>query len=397
MNEVPNVNFFIEYVDCLKHHTTKDYADKYFDKRSFYSCNQDYNYVDYVKNGSNEKIDYIDYSGNLEKSHGVFNEKGLLSDQDIKDLKTKMRVTESPIWHGVISFTEVFGNNYCPNYEIAYKLMKTEFPKFFKLAGLEPKNIVWFAGLHENTDNKHIHFSFFEKQPTRTKVLYDKKLFYSDGMINQFALDKFKLNIELQLKSMSADIINNRKDLIEINRKKLEQGVMMSKIKQLVHIFPKTGRLSYDSEDMKYFRPKIDNVVNLIIANNDDLKKKFKSFESALRDRDKEIMEICKRMKSKYENKLLYEKYMKDIYRRLGNQVLYVVKQMLIQENKMNYEVKKRLTQKRIEKAKRRNLAKHCAYLNQLVNNEAINCFREYLAKLDEANYKRLVEEGYIE
>ena len=40
-----------------------------------------------------------------------------------------------------------------------------EFPKFFKKAALNPENITWFAGLHENTDNKHIHFSFRQNPP----------------------------------------------------------------------------------------------------------------------------------------------------------------------------------------------------------------------------------------
>ena len=43
--------------------------EKYGAKRRFYSCkNSKYNYVDYVQDGSKKPLDYVDYSGNSEKS-----------------------------------------------------------------------------------------------------------------------------------------------------------------------------------------------------------------------------------------------------------------------------------------------------------------------------------------
>ena len=35
--------------------------------------------------------------------------------------------------------------------------------------------------------------------------------------------------------------------------------------------------------------------------------------------------------------------------------------------------------------------------LNDLVNKEIVNAFAEYRERLEEANYKRLREEGYLE
>ena len=54
---------------------------------------------------------------------------------------------------------------YCRDYEQAYNFIKKELPRFFTRAGLDKDNIIWYAGLHENTENKHIHISFFEKEP----------------------------------------------------------------------------------------------------------------------------------------------------------------------------------------------------------------------------------------
>lgn len=157
---VPNVNLFLGYVDNLDKSVSKD-----LEARRFYSSNKEYDYVKYVNTGSKEKLDYVAYSGNNEKSKGIFNENGLLNAEQIKELRTNLRTTKSTIWHGVISFTEYFGNVNCDTYEKAYELMKSQLPKFFKNANLDPENIVWFAGLHENTDNKHIHLYFLKKSP----------------------------------------------------------------------------------------------------------------------------------------------------------------------------------------------------------------------------------------
>ena len=63
-----------------------------------------------------------------------------------------------------------------------------------------------------NTDNKHIHFSFYEKAPLRLKRYSDTK-HYSDGMLPQKAIDKFKESMELRLLNNFSDIIEKRKTL----------------------------------------------------------------------------------------------------------------------------------------------------------------------------------------
>ena len=70
MSDVPNVNFFLNYVLSMNDpHIDSDYQEKYEDERAFYSCNQDDDYVKYVEKGSKEKIDYISYSGNNDFMH----------------------------------------------------------------------------------------------------------------------------------------------------------------------------------------------------------------------------------------------------------------------------------------------------------------------------------------
>ena len=388
---VPNVNLFLGYVDNLDKSVSKD-----LEARRFYSSNKEYDYVKYVNTGSKEKLDYVAYSGNNEKSKGIFNENGLLNAEQIKELRTNLRTTKSTIWHGVISFTEYFGNVNCDTYEKAYELMKSQLPKFFKNANLDPENIVWFAGLHENTDNKHIHFSFFEKEPLRYKQSSRFKQF-SDGYIDIGAINQFKIDIEKYFINKNFNIFENRKEITNLLKKSFNDGAYMNKINKLIIVLPVKGRLSYDSENMAEYRPMIDNIVKSIIVSNVELKRKVSDFEHILSKRDTELLKAYAKIKVDCSDKLLHEKCIKDLYRRLGNIVILAAKDIKTKQNKFNYETRNRLILKHIEKKKRKILINKCMQLNDLVNKEIVNAFAEYRERLEEANYKRLREEGYLE
>lgn len=398
MSDVPNVNLFIGYVDCLKGKPSNDeYVKENLETRRFYASGKEYDYVKYVNTGSKEKLDFVAYSGNDEKSHGIFDKRGLLNEEQIKELRTNLRNSGSPIWHGVISFTEDFGNKYCDTYEKAQKLMMIEFPKFFKKAALNPENITWFAGLHENTDNKHIHFSFFENKALRTKQ-NKKGLFYSDGMIPIRAINSFKVDIEIRLINISSEIAENRKILANEFKKQIETGVFMKNMNSLITDLPNKGRMQYDSENLQKFKPQIDFVINTIIKSNKSIKEKFEKLDYVLTKRDNEIIKAYTRNNiNNYQDSLLRDKVIRDLYRRLGNQIIYFVKDIRFQQKKLEFETKNRLKLKRIEKAKRKILLDRCMRMSDVVNQEIVNSFQEYLHKLDEANYKRLKEEGFIE
>ena len=100
----------------------------------------------------------------------------------------------------------------------AIGLMQLEFPKFFKNAGLKPDNIVWYAGLHENTNNKHIYFSFFEKSPCRYTSRDNKSLHFSEGHIFKVARDKFKVSVEQRLTDLNSQLKLARKVLMDTTK-----------------------------------------------------------------------------------------------------------------------------------------------------------------------------------
>ena len=392
---VPNVNFFIGYALPESRKDILEGKEK-STERQFYSSNQNHDYVQYVETGSKEKLDYVMYSGNKEKSQGVFNEKGLMSKSELKELRNQLRDTESVIWHGVISFTEEFGNTYCDTTEKAIAMMKVEMPKFFKNAKLNPNNIVWYAGLHENTDNKHIHFSFFEKSPQRIKRGMGKPIF-SDGHIKLEAINKVKTSMEIRLLDTPNEIYKNRQLLTHQIKENLSNGEFMKQVKILIGIVPTSGRISYDSENMRVYRPQINKIISEIIKSDNELYDTYTKFERMLSKRDTEIIKIYSKLNLDYSNKLSRDKCIKDLYRRLGNIVIQTAKQIRIEQQKQDRDIKNRLVQKRIEKRKRQILLKRCFQLNDLVNREIVNSFQDYLKRLEEANYKRLQEEGYLD
>ena len=395
MSNVPNVNFFIGYA---KPQSRKDVrkGENVGTERDFYSSNQTRDYVEYVNSGSKEKIDFIEYSGNKEKSHGIFNADGLMEKSEIKELRNELKQTKSVIWHGVISFTEEFGNTYCDTTEKAIAMMKVEMPKFFRNAGFTPENIKWFAGLHENTDNKHIHFSFFEKSPQRIKIGRTTPIF-SDGNIPLRAINDVKSSIEIRLLKLVDDVYSNRNLLTHRIKEKTLLGDYMKHIKLLVGVVPIKGRISYDSENMRVYQPQINKIIRAIIKSDKGVYEKYQEFDRILTKRDNELMRVYSQLKLDFTDKLLRDKCIKDLYRRLGNIVLKNVKQIRKDQLKTERETNNRLVRKHIEKRKRQLLLKRCVQLNEMVNREIVNSFQDYLKRLEQANYKRLQEEGYLD
>lgn len=282
--------------------------------RDFVSCNKCYNYLNYIHTGVMEKVpnDYEQYIGNKEKSCGVFNQDGLLSDEQRLELKHQLQQTKSNIWDLVISFRTNFGNEYCRDYEQAYNFLKKELPKFFKRAELDKDNIIWYAGLHENTENKHIHISFFEKEP-----LYFSnggKLKFHSGTIPKEVLLNSKFIFEKALTNPISQILKSRKDLYNKYNGDMDKTQLSNKGKRLLielyNQLPDNGRLSYASENMDYLRKKVDDITEFFLLQNQMTRTKYLQFKKDCYEFDKWKND----RHFKEENS-----YIEDMKRRLGN------------------------------------------------------------------------------
>lgn len=381
--------YFLDNEQALAKNPLRE--EKYGAKRRFYSCkNSKYNYVDYVQDGSKKPLDYVDYSGNSEKSTGVFNADGLLTKEQRKSIKKALSETKSVIWHGFMSFTEEFGNLYCNDYESAYRMMKTEFPRFLKSAGLDPKNVIWYAGLHENTDNRHIHFSFFEKEPMKYRARSNNRHF-SNGKLPYYSIEQFKLRAEQKLTDSTAQLKLARKQLTESTKNVLFSAQsplrynreIQTLMLRLLETLPATGRLSYDSKNIEPFRPQIQEIINCVIRSDRNTYESYVNFCRVISDKDKDTMRILSNLKIKpeqWDRFLISDKYMDDLYRRLGNQVLNSLR---VYKGKLK-PAKSRPANKHIRRGVRTGLIAYCAKLNAIIEHEAQEAFEEYYEKIRE-------------
>ena len=399
----PSVNFFIHSVPYLEKDLGINHplVKKYWKERQFYSCqNSGYNIIGYVEHGSEQKIDFVQYSGNNEKSKGVFDINGLCSKERIAELKNGFKNTKSHIWHGLITFEELFGKKYCNSYEKAYELIKSEFPKFLTRAGFDKNNIEWFAGFHENTDHRHIHFAFYEKVPQRIKQNSSKKEF-SQGMVSITSIKKMKMYCEQFLtENKENKIYNKRKDLMndfKESGKRPIKGEYGRKMKEIILLLPTTGRVSYDSENMLFMKNKIDYLVDLMIKQNSKVNATYQTFITMLLDKDESIRRMCKEYKINPDKVVLFDKYKTDLYRRLGNVVIKNVFDIRTQMRQLDYKAKSRLAQKRIQRRKNEYALQQSMYLADKVQYEAMSYFQEHMKVLEEMKIKVLIEQGLIQ
>ena len=365
-----NIVFKCKYYKTIEKYDETKHADK-IKKREFLSCNASYNYVSYVDTGSINKLpnDYTEYIGDKEKSVGVFNKYGLMTEDEKQKLKEQLKKTKSCIWDCVISFETEFGKEYCRDYDQAFNFISKELPKFFTRAGLNKDNMIWYAGLHENTEHNHIHLSFFEREP----MYYANggKLKYHSGPIKRDILIESREKFEIALTNKSAEIVRCRKNLErEYNVFKSSKDLLYSIKKRLLSLYdklPPDGRLSYDSDNMRSIKKDVDGVTEYILQHNHKTREEYHKFKYTLN----------KLQEWKTENYGTSANiYHEDLMRRLGNKTI----QIALSLGKSREQIKQANTNNTTSRMIRKNCRK--SMLDELLN------LMEYNAKITEQELK---------
>ncbi len=155
-------------------------------------------------------------------------------------------------------------------------VMSDALPKIFKQYDIEYNNVLWWFDVHRNTEHPHVHLAFMEKHQTIFK-----------GKIKKVKLENVKRSIYTCIaarQKLSQQTHSDYKEYFKIKDKEFNELITLVKRKdisnikslnQLMDILPKTGRLQYNSYNMREFKPVIDKVVDDIIFNNSDLKKQY--------------------------------------------------------------------------------------------------------------------------
>ena len=324
-------------------------------KRAFYTCNDtNYNVIDYLSRESavaknlsetEKKIinelqqqvvsekDILNYISERPGSGGLFSKDGLLQKEQIEEIKNQMRKTDSIIWEGVISFESQYGKDNCNSYDQAISLMQKAMPSLLKHSHLDYDNIEWFAGLHTNTDNYHIQFIMFEKEPQHYKKNGELS-FSTKGQLAEHNFDNAKFCIEKELTFEKDTSFEKRKEIGSSISKALwtqrKEEIIRPDLEEIISLIPATGKLGYNSENMKSLRPKIDSLTTKLIQTYPDIKEQYNGYKNYLTERKEKLSLIYTNNHIALNGKLdnYVESRIDDLYTRLGNITIATAQKM---------------------------------------------------------------------
>lgn len=379
------------------------YYDLSSEGRDFYSSLKKNDYIGYIDTGIKTAgaKDYMDYADNPEKSSGVFNPKGLLTQEEKKEVRKELRETKSTIWDCVISFEEKYGKENVSDWRQAQNLLKRTMAGFLKEAGLNPDNVEYIAGLHENTDNRHIHLQFWERNPQH----YDcrkKTRIYRHGKLPLKAIDYFKGAIFKHFLTPVESAKRIRKIMTEETSKavsgdfKNDFNGFSFYIRKLFEEIPVEGDLGYASRNMDSCRKDIDNATEIIVMENEG-SQSWRRLKQEMKIHDDQVIEYCSENNLDATNLLFQINFNSDLKRRMGN---VLIKEIV----KMRKEEKDRLVILHHPKARMRchqsyltKVIAEAIFMNDKVDKESRNVFDDFQRRLKEAEYQRLAEEGKID
>ena len=327
-------------------------------ERSFFDMTGNTNVYDYIttegkitgkKSGRITALEY------LQKSTGVFNGNGLLSEEKVAEMKERLKNNKGNIWHGFISLNEEQSHK-IDTPEKCIGLIKRTFGEFLTDAGFNKKNIDLMCALHlDRPHHLHIHFVFWEKEPTY-KSKKDGTLDYRrKGKINMEAINKLFVRTGLYIDENRDRLFNTRVEAIRALRGMTSVKAAMGssdeirkEILSLAKDLPKTGRLSYGSKDMEAYVGRVDKIVEMLIGYQGQARRSHLRFLDELEKHKQTIKNICgtpfaftdrnvkveevERDLPKYHNKIdektlsIIEDIEADYKRRQGNLVLKLAK-----------------------------------------------------------------------
>ncbi len=280
---------------------TEKERQEHADERAFFDMTGKKNIYDYITTEGKRlgnKFTVLEY---LQKNTGVFNDKGMIPQEQVDEMKARLKENEGHIWHGFISLNE----EESPKIDTPDKcieLVKRTFPKFFEEAHLGKDNIDLMCALHlDKPHHLHIHFVFWEKEPKmKSKFDSTQRQYRAKGKIQGTAIDNMFVRLGLYLDDDKSRLYKSRDKAISDLRQLTNAKVAMSsgeeirkEILALAKSLPAKGRLSYGSKDMEPYRERVDRIVTLLLSTDGKARRANKKFYQALEERRQKVLNIC--------------------------------------------------------------------------------------------------------
>lgn len=347
--------FDLKYTPYSLSKKASDYErNKNATERAFYDMSGEKNVYDYITTEGKRvgnKFTALEY---LQKSTGVFNQSGMIPQEEVDEMKARAKANKGNIWHGFISFNE-HDSEKIDTPEKCIRLVKNIFPTFLRESGLNLNNIDLMCALHlDRPHHLHIHFVFWEKEPKYKEK--DGTLGYrKKGKIKEEAIDNMFVRLGLfadderdKLHKARDDSLKKLRKMTCVKAAMYSTDEIKKEILSLAKDLPKSGRLSYGSKDMEAYRERVDKIVKMLLDHDKTARKANLRFYTALEEKRRVVENICgkeyalsgantspqtiERELPKYHHKIdeshikVIEKIEADYKRRQGNLVLNLCK-----------------------------------------------------------------------
>lgn len=339
------VIFNISYTPWkLKSNATAQERAKFERERPYYEMNDGgnniYRYMtsDRKLNGENSKSDMRDMISYFEKSTGVFNGDGFISQQDLKAIQERAK-SNKILWHGFISLNEEMSRK-IDMPEKCMRLVKRTFGEFFRDMGLDPKNIDLICSLHKDKPHHlHIHFWFAEKAP---KCKYRKREleYRHKGKIEKAVIDRMHVRLNGYISGNEDRLYRTRNEALrELKRITFPKSIVSEdevrkELIALAKAIPKDVSFFYSKKDMIPYREQTDKTVKQLLLCDKRARKADTVFYKRLTSLQRKIDDLYESSKSGNhycidpQNITLIQELEEDYRRRQGNIVLRAVKKI---------------------------------------------------------------------
>lgn len=198
-------------------------------------------------------------------------------------------------------------------------------PSLFTDSNFKLDNMMWYAGLHRNTKNPHMHICFFQK----TGIPHSDE-------IPKSAIRKLKSNIanylqdnvqyyimkDNYLKDISGTLSFNEfakiKSLKFFDRKFRKELNKM--LWSLYEKLPEKGRLQYHSKKMIPYKNELKNIIEYVLS-HDSIKYTFAEYQILLQKHQAKLTELHGNTFDNMNKKYYYSQLDK-LYSLIGNEIL---------------------------------------------------------------------------
>lgn len=267
-------------------------------ERAFYDMTGGKNVLKYITTEGKRagKATALEY---LQKNTGVFNQNGMISAEEVEQMKARVALNQGNIWHGFLSFNEQSSVK-IDTPEKCIQLIKNVFPTFLREAHLNPNNIDLMCALHlDRPHHLHIHFVFWEKE-AKLKGKDGTLQYRAKGKISEQAIDNMFVRLGMfadenrdKLHESRDEAIKRLRGMTAVKTAMTSSDEIQKEIMSLAKDLPKTGRISYGSKEMEPFRGRVDKIVKMMLDYDGKARKADVKFYTALEEKRKVIMNIC--------------------------------------------------------------------------------------------------------